>query len=76
VGEGLKGLPRDSYVIGTAAIPDGIDKKTGLLSSSFTAESYLKKVEGSLTRFGLDYIDICIIIKSKNSWKQKFENDN
>ena len=60
VGEGLKGLPRDSYVIGTAAIPDGIDKRTGLLSSSFTAESYLKKVEGSLTRFGLDYIDIVL----------------
>lgn len=61
VGEGLKGLPRDSYVIGTAAIPDGLDKRTGTLSSAFTAEAYMKKVEGSLTRFGLDYIDIVLL---------------
>jgi predicted aldo/keto reductase-like oxidoreductase len=61
VGESLKGLPRDSYVIGTAAIPTEIDKKTGLLTSDFTAESYLKKVEGSLKRFGLDYIDIVLL---------------
>jgi len=61
VGEALKGLPRNSYVIGTAAIPDGIDKRTGLLSDTFTADVYLKKVEGSLTRFGLDYIDIVLL---------------
>jgi len=61
VGEGLKGLPRDSYVIGTAAIPDGIDKRSGMLTNSFTAEAYMKKVESSLTRFGLDYIDIVLL---------------
>ena len=26
VGEGLKGLPRDSFVIGTAVTPDGLDR--------------------------------------------------
>ena len=61
VGDGLKGLPRDSYVIGTAAIPDGLDKRTGTLSSAFTAESYMKKVESSLKRFGLDYLDIVLL---------------
>lgn len=61
VGEGLKGLPRDSYVIGTAAIPDGIDKRSGAITSAFTAEAYMKKVESSLTRFGLDYIDIVLL---------------
>ena len=29
VGEGLKGLPRDSFIIGTAVPPDGMDLKTG-----------------------------------------------
>jgi len=61
VGEGLKGLPRDSYVIGTAAIPEGIDKRTGLLTPAFSADAYMKKVESSLTRFGLDYIDIVLL---------------
>lgn len=58
VGEGLKGLPRDSFVIGTAAPPDGMDNRTGTFTKPFDAEAYIKKAEGSLKRFGLDYVDI------------------
>jgi uncharacterized protein len=58
VGEALKGLPRDSYVIGTAAPPDGMDMRSGTLNKSFNTEEYIKKAEGSLKRFGLDYVDI------------------
>ncbi len=58
VGEGLKGLPRDSFVIGTAVPPDGLDNRTGTFSKAFDPESYIKKAEGSLSRFGLDYVDI------------------
>lgn len=58
VGEGLKGLPRDSFVIGTAAPPDGLDNRTGTFTKPFDTEAYLKKAEGSLKRFGLDYVDI------------------
>jgi len=58
VGEGLTGLPRDSFVIGTAAPPDGMDTRTGNLPAQFDVDAYIKKAETSLGRFGLDYIDI------------------
>jgi predicted aldo/keto reductase-like oxidoreductase len=61
VGEGLKGLPRNSFVIGTAAIPDGLDTRTGSLSRAFTAEAYMKKAEESLKRFGIEQIDILLL---------------
>ena len=57
VGEGLKGLPRDSFVVGTAVPPDGMDTRTGKFNSTFDADGYIKKAEGSLRRFGLDYVD-------------------
>ena len=58
VGEGLKGLPRDSFVIGTAVPPDNFDNRTGTFKAPFDAEAYLRKAEGSLKRFGLDNVDI------------------
>ena len=60
VGEGLKGLSRDSFVIGTAVPPDGMDERTGKFVKPFDAGEYIKKAEGSLKRFGLDYVDICL----------------
>jgi len=58
VGEGLKGLPRDSFIIGTAVPPDGLDMRSGLFTKGFDTDAYIKKAEGSLKRFGLDYVDI------------------
>lgn len=60
VGNALRDMPRDSFIIGTASVPDGIDMRTGLLPKSFTTDSYMKKTEESLKRFGLDYIDILL----------------
>ena len=57
-GEGLKGLPRDSFFIGTAASPDGLDTRTGNLTKALNVDAYIKKAEASLSRFGLDYVDI------------------
>lgn len=61
VGEGLKGLNRDTFLVGTAAIPKEIDKRTGLLSADFSSDSYMKVAEESLKRFGLDHIDIVLL---------------
>jgi len=61
VGEGLKGLSRDSFVVGTAASPDGLDRRAGTLTDAFSAEGYMKKAEESLKRFGLDHIDILLL---------------
>jgi uncharacterized protein len=57
-GEGLKGLPRNSFVIGTAVTPDGFDTHNGIFTTPFNVEAYIKKAEASLSRFGLDYVDI------------------
>jgi predicted aldo/keto reductase-like oxidoreductase len=57
VGEGLKGLPRETFVVGTAVPPEGFDHKTGNFSGEFDPEAYIRKAEGSLQRFGLDYVD-------------------
>jgi len=57
VGEGLKGLPRDSFVIGTAVTPDGLDRKSGLFTTPLDVNAYMKKAEASLSRFGLDRVD-------------------
>ena len=58
VGEGLRGLARDSFIIGTAVPPDGLDNRTGKFIKPFDAQAYIKKTEESLKRFGLEYIDI------------------
>ncbi len=57
LGAGLKGLPRDSFVVGTAGPPDDFDDRTGTFSRPFNKDAYLKKAEESLKRFGLDYVD-------------------
>ncbi|MBS1233774.1 MAG: putative oxidoreductase of aldo/keto reductase family, partial [Bacteroidetes bacterium] len=61
VGEGLTGLPRDSFIISTAAPMDGFDGRTGVFTKEFNPEEYLKKVDGSLQRFKLDYVDIFMV---------------
>ncbi|MFN8240299.1 MAG: aldo/keto reductase [Bacteroidales bacterium] len=57
VGEGLKGLPRDSFLVGSAVPPDGLDMRSGKFLNGFDGQAYMKKTEECLKRFGLDYID-------------------
>jgi predicted aldo/keto reductase-like oxidoreductase len=61
VGEGLKGLPRDSFIVSTAAPMDGFDGRTGEFTKEFNPDEYIKKAEGSLQRFGLDHVDIFMV---------------
>lgn len=61
VGEALKDIPRESIVIGTAAIPEGMNTRNGTLPANFSAASYIKTAEASLKRFGLDRIDILLL---------------
>ena len=57
VGEGLKGFPRDSFIVGTAVPSDALDNRTGTFSRPFNINAYIKTAEESLKRFGLDYVD-------------------
>lgn len=57
LGELLKGRPRDSFAIATKAhLP--LDRSTGLYSEEATEEAFTKKIDTSLQRLGLDYVDI------------------
>ena len=57
IGEVLKERPRDSYVIASKAHPPE-DCSTGLYTKEATEEDYQKRIDTSLKRLGLDYIDI------------------
>jgi len=61
VGEALKGLPRDSFIVGTAATPEGFNARAGLPPKNLTAASYMKTAEDSMKRFGLDRVDILLL---------------
>ncbi|MBM3296385.1 MAG: oxidoreductase [Candidatus Aminicenantes bacterium] len=58
IGRVLKGRPRDSFVIATKAVGEPRDRQTGLFSPETKAEPFLQKVDLSLQRLGLDYVDI------------------
>ncbi|HEY4788555.1 MAG TPA: aldo/keto reductase [Bacteroidales bacterium] len=58
LGEVFKGRKRDSFLIATSVMPDGIDFKNGLYTDASKEEPFMKKFEGSLQRLGLDHVDI------------------
>ena len=60
VGEGLKGLPRNSYMVGTAIPLEGYDTRKGVLESPLSVKAYIKKVDESLARFGLKHVDFLL----------------
>jgi len=57
IGSVIKGRPRDSFVIGSKVSLPG-DRATGVYSEGATTEEFLKKLDISLKRLGLDYVDI------------------
>jgi predicted aldo/keto reductase-like oxidoreductase len=61
VGEALKDLPRDSFVVGTAATPEGFNPREGTFPKDMNAQAYMKTAEESLKRFGLDHVDILLL---------------
>ncbi|MHB8055771.1 MAG: aldo/keto reductase [Candidatus Aminicenantales bacterium] len=61
VGEALKDLPRDTFIVGTAATPEGYNAREGTPPQNLTAESYMKTAEDSMKRFGLDHVDILLL---------------
>ena len=58
VGEGLKGLARDTFTVGTAVPSEGMDMRSGTFVKTFDTQAYIKKAEESLKRFNLEYLDI------------------
>jgi len=57
IGQVLKGRPRDSYYISSkVSLPQ--NRATGLFTEAATTEEFLTKLDVSLKRLGIDYVDI------------------
>jgi uncharacterized protein len=57
IGTVLKGRPRDSFVVASkVSLPQ--NRTTGVFTEGATTEEFLKKLDISLKRLGLDYVDI------------------
>lgn len=61
LGEAVRGFPRADLLIGTAAVPKGVDHRNGLYTNDSTYEAQIKTAEKSLQSFGLDYVDILLL---------------
>jgi len=61
LGKVLKDYPRDSFTIATKVPPEEKDKETGHLLSGSTKEAFLEKLNTSLERLKMDYVDILYI---------------
>jgi aryl-alcohol dehydrogenase-like predicted oxidoreductase len=61
LGDAVKGLPRDTLIIGSAVIPKGVDHSGGLYTGESTYEAQIKTAEDSLKRFGMDYLDFMLL---------------
>ena len=57
IGTVIKGRRRDSFVIASKVSPPQ-NRATGIYTEGATTEDFLKKVDISLKRLGLDYVDI------------------
>lgn len=61
VGQAIKGVPRDSFMIMTSSGDMAwVDHPTGLLKNGFTYDRYVERIKGSLSRLGVDHVDILI----------------
>lgn len=57
IGEVIKGRPRDSYYIASKVnLPQ--DRTKGLYTEGATTEEFLRRLDLSLKRLGIDYVDI------------------
>ncbi len=68
IGQVLKGRKRDSFVIATKAPGFPMDRDSGLFTPQTSGEAFLEKVDISLQRLGLEYVDILYL---HNVWKRE-----
>jgi predicted aldo/keto reductase-like oxidoreductase len=61
LGEVLKDRPRNSFVLATKVPPEDSDNRTGELKEGSTSKAFLEKLDISLKRLKLDYVDIIYV---------------
>jgi predicted aldo/keto reductase-like oxidoreductase len=61
LGDILKDRPRDSFVLETKVPPEETDRSTGELGPASTSKAFLDRLDVSLKRLKLDYVDILYV---------------
>jgi uncharacterized protein len=61
LGDVLKDRPRTSYVLATKVPPEDFDNKTGEVRAGSTPKAFLDKLDISLKRLKLDYVDVIYV---------------
>lgn len=61
LGNVIKTLPRDSFLIATSTMPRGTDHQNGLFTDATAGETFKRDIEGSMKRLGVDYLDILFL---------------
>ncbi len=61
LGSIIKNRPRDSFLIATGSMPQGVDNVKGIYTDTDAPKQYKSDIEGGLKRLGLDYLDIIFL---------------
>ena len=61
LGDIFKDAPRDSFVLATKVPPEDRDEATGLLGEKSTSKAFLEKLDISLKRLRMEYVDILYV---------------
>jgi len=61
LGDAVKEFGRDTFLVGTAVLPRGVDHKAGIYTSESTYDDMVKRAEDSLRRFGMEYVDLMLL---------------
>jgi len=61
LGRVLKQYPRKSFFVATKIVPEETENTTGLLGPASTSKAFLEKLDISLKRLQLDYVDILYV---------------
>lgn len=61
IGEVIKGRARDSVVIMTSTAPENFNHAEGVFNEGAKVEPFIRRVDGSLERLGVDHVDIFLL---------------
>lgn len=61
LGEILKDLPRDSYMVATSAMPKGTDHQNGLFTDASAGEVFKAEIEAGMKRLNVEHLDILFL---------------
>jgi predicted aldo/keto reductase-like oxidoreductase len=61
LGETLNEHPRNSFVVSTKVVPEDTDRNTGAIGAGSTAAAFLERLDTSLKRLKMEYVDILYV---------------